>query len=276
MSSIEELIAELCPLGVEFKPLGDCISRNMGGGTPSRSNSSYWNGDIPWASVGELSVAGNVIQSTRSSITREGLKESSSNVVKRGDVIVAVKISPGKMKIAGRDIAINQDLRGLTLREFIDSKFLTYYFQTVSVVGDGTIVKGITNSTLERIRVPVPPLKIQHEIVKVLDSFTQLAVELETELGLRQRQYAHYRDLLMNGQSAEADWATIGDIGPVRMCKRVFKEETSPVGEIPFYKIGTFGGVPDAFISRSLYEDYRRRYSFPKVGDILLSAAGTC
>lgn len=59
------------------------------------------------------------------------------------------------------------------------------------------------------------------------------------------------------------------------MCKRIFKGETSETGEIPFYKIGTFGGAPDALISRELYEDYKDRYPFPKKGDILISAAGT-
>ena len=59
------------------------------------------------------------------------------------------------------------------------------------------------------------------------------------------------------------------------MCKRIFKEETTDVGEIPFYKIGTFGSVPDAYISRELYEEYRSKYSYPHKGDILLSASGT-
>ena len=59
------------------------------------------------------------------------------------------------------------------------------------------------------------------------------------------------------------------------MCKRIFKYQTSSQGEIPFYKIGTFGFQPDAFISRSLYEDYRKKFSYPKKGDILISAAGT-
>ena len=66
-----------------------------------------------------------------------------------------------------------------------------------------------------------------------------------------------------------------GDIGSVSMCKRIFKEETTDVGEIPFYKIGTFGSVPDAYISRELYEEYRSKYSYPHKGDILLSASGT-
>lgn len=59
------------------------------------------------------------------------------------------------------------------------------------------------------------------------------------------------------------------------MCKRIFKEETSPVGDIPFYKIGTFGKEADAFISQELYDEYRRKYSFPKNGSVLLSTSGT-
>lgn len=67
----------------------------------------------------------------------------------------------------------------------------------------------------------------------------------------------------------------LGDVGKIRMCKRVFNHETSEVGDIPFFKIGTFGKEPDAFISKELYDNYRKRFSFPKEGDILISAAGT-
>ncbi|HCE2174356.1 TPA: restriction endonuclease subunit S [Vibrio parahaemolyticus] len=73
------------------------------------------------------------------------------------------------------------------------------------------------------------------------------------------------------------DWDSVclGDISEVRMCKRVLSAQTSKVGDIPFYKIGTFGSNPDAYISKSLYHDYKEKYSFPKKGDILISAAGT-
>ncbi len=66
-----------------------------------------------------------------------------------------------------------------------------------------------------------------------------------------------------------------GDVGSVSMCKRIFKDETVDEGEIPFYKIGTFGSAPDAYISRELYEEYKGKYSYPYKGDILLSASGT-
>ncbi len=73
----------------------------------------------------------------------------------------------------------------------------------------------------------------------------------------------------------EWEMKRIGDIGDVKMCKRIFNEETQPFGEIPFFKIGSFGKEPDAFISKELYNDYKKRFSFPKKGDILISAAGT-
>ena len=73
------------------------------------------------------------------------------------------------------------------------------------------------------------------------------------------------------------DWVVkrLGDVGEPCMCKRILKEQTSPTGDIPFYKIGTFGGIPDAYISRELFEHYKEQYSYPKKGTLLLSAAGT-
>lgn len=73
------------------------------------------------------------------------------------------------------------------------------------------------------------------------------------------------------------DWEvkSLGEIGEPCMCKRILKEQTSPTGDIPFYKIGTFGGIPDAYISRELFEHYKEQYNYPKKGTLLLSAAGT-
>jgi type I restriction enzyme S subunit len=59
------------------------------------------------------------------------------------------------------------------------------------------------------------------------------------------------------------------------MCKRILKSETSASGVVPFYKIGTFGKTPDAYISLETYERYKRDYSYPKSGAVLISAAGT-
>lgn len=73
------------------------------------------------------------------------------------------------------------------------------------------------------------------------------------------------------------DWSSkkIKTFAKICMCKRVFADQTTEIGEIPFYKIGTFGGKPDAYISKRLFNDYREKYSYPTKGDILISAAGT-
>jgi type I restriction enzyme S subunit len=77
----------------------------------------------------------------------------------------------------------------------------------------------------------------------------------------------------------DGEWVEkkLGEIGEPLMCKRIFKEQTTttPNNGIPFYKIGTFGKQADAYISIELYEEFKSKYSFPKKGDILISASGT-
>ncbi|WP_261976502.1 restriction endonuclease subunit S [Lactiplantibacillus plantarum] len=67
----------------------------------------------------------------------------------------------------------------------------------------------------------------------------------------------------------------LGDYGNIAMNRRIFKEETSTEGDIPFYKIGTFGKNPDAFISQKRFIEYKSKYPYPKKGDILISASGS-
>ena len=73
------------------------------------------------------------------------------------------------------------------------------------------------------------------------------------------------------------DWGVkcLGDLGEVKMCKRIFNHQTKTHGDIPFYKIGTFGKEPDAFISYDLYNNFKQKFSFPTKGTLLISAAGT-
>jgi len=67
----------------------------------------------------------------------------------------------------------------------------------------------------------------------------------------------------------------LGEIGSAAMCKRIFKNQTKPSGDVPFYTIGTFGKNPSAFIDKRLFDEYVGKYLFPKKGDILVSASGT-
>ncbi|EJO68283.1 restriction endonuclease subunit S [Leptospira kirschneri] len=213
---------------VEWKALGEVIISNTGGGTPSKAKPEYWNGEIPWASVGDLSIDGHFIKKTRNHVTSEGLKDSSSNLISKGDVIVAVKISPGKMKIAGIDLAINQDLRGLKLKDEISAKFLNYYFQILILQGTGTIVKAITSKDLEKIQIPIPSLHVQIEIVRILDAFTELTAELTA----RKKQYNYYRDQLLSFEEGEVEWKTLGDVAEIRRGTAITEKETTP-GNVP-------------------------------------------
>ncbi|MBB1062291.1 restriction endonuclease subunit S [Limosilactobacillus fastidiosus] len=67
----------------------------------------------------------------------------------------------------------------------------------------------------------------------------------------------------------------MGEFGSVAMNKRIFKKQTTKLGDVPFYKIGTFGKKPDAYISNELFEEYKSKYPYPETGDLLISASGS-
>ena len=141
----------------------------------------------------------------------------------------------------------------------------------------GAKVIDIKIDKLASIQIPLPPLPIQQRIVEILDKFTSLVSSLDSEIALRQKQYEYYRNKLLSFEEGDegVEWKKLGDIGNVFMCKRIMKAQTDSEGEVPFYKIGTFGKEPDAYISRELFETYKTNYNYPEVGDVLISAAGT-
>lgn len=163
-------------------------------------------------------------------------------------------------------------------------KYLYHFIKTIDLMSldTGSGRPSLTQAILNNILIPLPcpenpkrSLEIQAEIVRILDTFTELTAELKAELKARKKQYNYYRDQLLSFEEAEVEWKMLGDIGDVKMCKRILKNETQPEGDVPFYKIGTFGKKADAFISRGVFEDYKNKYSFPKKGDVLISASGT-
>ena len=168
--------------------------------------------------------------------------------------------------------------------KYVNPKFLYYYlsgyedfFYSQRRVGG---VPTIDRSVIEKFEIPIPPPEVQGEIVKILDHFTDLAAELQAELQARKEQYEYYRNKLLTfakigGGTQSVTWMKMSEIGDICMCKRIMKEQTNSTSGIPFYKIGTFGKVADAYISRELYEDYKKRFSFPVKGEILISASGT-
>ncbi|MCM6172283.1 restriction endonuclease subunit S [Klebsiella pneumoniae] len=170
--------------------------------------------------------------------------------------------------------------------ENINGRFLYHFLLTKKNKISGQVrrasIPRLSKSVIEKLEFPIPcpdnpekSLAIQSEIVRILDAFTALTAELTAELNMRKKQYNYYRDQLLSFEDGEVEWKTLGDIGDVRMCKRILKNETLPEGDVPFYKIGTFGKKANAFISRDVFEAYKNKYSFPKKGDVLISASGT-
>lgn len=140
----------------------------------------------------------------------------------------------------------------------------------------------ITVEDIREFEIPLPPIEIQSEIVHTLDNYTENVVKLQNqltaELTARQKQYTFYRNKLLTfsgNEKAKIVKISLGDIGPICMCKRILKSQTNTVSGVPFYKIGTFGKEADAYISQEAFDEYRSRYNFPKKGDVLISAAGT-
>ena len=217
MSRLADLIKELCPDGVEYRPIG-FFAQCVAGATPNSKDPSLWDGNIPWMSSGEVNK--RIIRSTDRFITQRGFESCSTKMIPAGAVVVALA---GQGKTRGTvartriELCTNQSLCAIISDASVDSDFLFHYLvsqyndlRTVSS-GDGTR-GGLNLKMIREYRVPVPPLEVQREIVRILDQFTTLEAELEAELEARRTQYEHYRNHLLSYESLAAR-------GPVEMVK---------------------------------------------------------
>ena len=157
-------------------------------------------------------------------------------------------------------------------------KYIYYYLklnqEKIYTFQKGAGIPHVHGNDIKNLLINLPDVKTQEEIVKVLDSFTNFIDALNEELSLRQKQFEYYREKLLtfDKTSVSVVETSLGEIGNVCMCKRIM---TNNEGGIPFYKIGTFGGIADSFISEDKFEEYKNNYNYPKLGDILISASGT-
>ena len=262
MKNLETLIQELCPNGVEFVKLGDCCTFKRGM-TITAKNAIP--GDVPVLAGGQ-----------KPAYYHNVANRTGETIVVAGSGAYAGFVSYWTVPVFLSDsFSVEPDDRLVV-------KFVYYFLkniqQKIFATKKGSGVPHVHGSSIEKFEIPLPPIKVQTEIVRILDKFTSLEAELEAELDCRKRQYEYYRDKLLsfdNVGGQEVTISKIGDIGRICMCKRIMKNQTNSESGIPFYKIGTFGKVADAYISNDVYEEYKKLYSYPKKGDILMSASGT-
>lgn len=147
-------------------------------------------------------------------------------------------------------------------------------------------------SVFSKLRIAVPKnTQEQQKIASCLSSLDELIAAHNDKLdalkdhkkGLLQNLFPQKGEIVPKVRFPEfeddGEWVEkkLGQIGVPLMCKRIFKDQTTPNSEnrIPFYKIGTFGKEPDSYIAPELYKEFKSKYNFPKKGDILISASGT-
>ena len=158
--------------GWEYKKLGE-VCNVIGGGTPDTKNKEYWRGNIPWATVSDMNC--DVIKTTGYYITDRGLNESSSRIIKKGEIVIATRVGLGKVCKLAVDTAINQDLKGVIPKDNnIVRDFIFYYFKHKAKYivdnGIGATVKGVKIKFIEGLSFGFPSLSEQQSIVDYLDA----------------------------------------------------------------------------------------------------------
>lgn len=281
MSKLQELIQRLCPDGVEYKKLGEICIFKRG---DVLSSKDAVEGDVPVMAGGQKPSCYHNVPN------RKG-----ETIVVAGSGAYAGFVTYWNIPVFVSDAFSVHPIDGLL------PKYVFHYLKNnqakIHATKKGAGVPHVHGKDIAKFLIPVPPLEVQEEIVRILDRFDVYAAELQAELQARKEQYEYYRNLLLTfnpaGCAGEADdeqegsvttwgehsypiqWKTMGEIGKIKMCKRVMKNQTTDRGDIPFYKIGTFGKKADAFISRKIFDEYKRLYSYPRKGTILVSASGT-
>lgn len=218
MSRLDELIAELCPNGVEYKKLGEVATVSRGG---SFQKKDYEESGVPCIHYGQIyTTYGLFVTETINFISEETASKQKKAVM--GDVIMAVTseniedvckciawLGDGEVAVSGHTAIIHHNQ---------DPKYMVYYlssslfFDQKVKLAHGTKVIEVRPDSLLDIVIPIPPLPIQREIVLILDNFTKLTAELTAECAARKKQYEYIRNKTLTFDSAIAKEVTVGDI----------------------------------------------------------------
>lgn len=265
-------------------PLGVLV-RISGGGTPSKSESLFWNGSIPWASVKDLK--GLELTSTQDHISELGARKIGP-IVPAGTVITSTRMAVGKSAMNSVPMAINQDLKALHCKPDLHPRYLLHFLNSKKVwfekQGKGATVKGITLDVLINLAVPLPSLDEQRRIADILDRADALkrkrqhALQLADEF-LRAAFLDIFGDLTPQGEDVESLLASANGAirtGPFgsQLLHSEFVDDGIPVLGIDNVVQNVFQWAKPRFITVEKYHQLRRYQVYP--GDVLITIMGTC
>ena len=171
--------------------LVDCCSAILSGGTPSTSREDYWDGNIPWITSADIVDIKTALP--RKFITETAIKESATNLIQKGNLVVVTRVGLGKIFANDFDVCISQDSQGLIIKEGIDVNYLVWVLrdkvQEFKRASQGSTIQGVTKKQLSAMQIPLPPLEVQREVVaeieshqRVIDEARQLIEDTETEI----------------------------------------------------------------------------------------------
>ena len=290
MSKLDELLRELCPNGVEYKALSE-IFDTRNGYTPSKKEKSFWeNGTVPWFRMEDIRENGGILNKATQYVSQEAVK---GVPFPANSIIVATSATIGEHALITVPSIANQRFTYLMVKEQYknnyDPKFLYYYCFKLDEYCKECLNQGnfasVDMKKFARFRFPQLPIEIQHEITRILDSYTENAAELQRQLTLevaaRKNQYGYYRDKLVSFDITVSK-KKIGEITRVFSAARVHKNEWTQEG-VPFYRssdvVSKFNGVENSrgkvYISFDLYQRLSAKSGKIMKDDILITGGGT-
>ena len=243
MNNIETLIALHCPDGVEFRELGEIGELIRGNGLPKSDFTQQGVGCIHYGQI--YTYYGTFAYKTKTFVAPE--MAAKLKKVQKNDLIIATtseNLDDVCKTVAwlGEDEIVTGG-HATIFKHQQNAKYLAYYFQTQHFYNQkkkfaqGTKVIEIKATDIAKIKMPIPPLFIQQEIVNILDKFTQLEAELEvelkTELEARRTQFAYYRAKLLDFNNINGGgykWLTLGEIGEFIRGNGLQKKDFSETG----------------------------------------------
>ena len=200
---------------VEWRSLKE-IAEYRRGSFPQPYGEAKWyggKGSMPFVQVYDVNENMNLNEKTKKTISK--LAQPKSVYVPKGTVIVSLQGSIGRVAITQYDSYVDRTLAIFTKYKIdINKKYFAYQLKRIFDIkkqkARGSTLKTITKEEFSKFKIPIPPLDVQREIVRVLDNFTELTAELTAELSLRKKQYEYYRDKLLTFGD-EVEWKELGD-----------------------------------------------------------------